>query len=273
MAGEAKRRAAAAAAKAEAKRKQAAELAVQINDAYAKSVEAYSAALAHAIDCGEMLRAAKKLVGHGGWLAWLKVHCPEIPERTATLYMKLAKNAPKLEEAAKENGNTVADLSIRGAIRVLTEPKADEDDEDEDADEGDEDQGEGGDQGATENPTQPIVLGSVPPNPIPSPGELCATPRSSPITKVVDAISAEPAPDVITAVIKQNLDANEQRQIAKALDDTPPATLKDLMANATDLEIVEALEAMPRERMIKLGRTLGMAVGLVEPTPLLQAAE
>jgi hypothetical protein len=36
--------------------------------------------------------------------------------------MHLAKNDKKLEEAAEQNGNAVADLSIRGAQKLLSKP-------------------------------------------------------------------------------------------------------------------------------------------------------
>jgi Protein of unknown function (DUF3102) len=99
----------------------AAELAPKISEAYTKAVEASQASLAHAIDAGEMLRQAKEYVGHGNWDIWLRDNCPEISDRTARLYMRLAKNADKLDI---QNGNAVADLSIRGAAKMLAKPKA-----------------------------------------------------------------------------------------------------------------------------------------------------
>ena len=51
---------------------------------------------------------------HGEWLPWLREHC-EIPERTAQLYMRLASRRPQLEESA-----TVADLTVRRAVALLT---------------------------------------------------------------------------------------------------------------------------------------------------------
>jgi hypothetical protein len=68
-------------------------------------------ALAHAIAAGELLIEAKGRLMHGRWLPWLHEHC-QIPERTAQLYMKLARHAPELKSA------TVADLTVRAAITV-----------------------------------------------------------------------------------------------------------------------------------------------------------
>ena len=43
--------------------------------------------------------------------------------RTARLYMQLSKDEDKIEEAAAQNGNTVADLSIRGARKLITKKR------------------------------------------------------------------------------------------------------------------------------------------------------
>jgi hypothetical protein len=59
---------------------------------------------------------AKDQLGHGEWLPWLGDHC-QVPERTAQLYMRLARHAPELERKSA----TVADLSLREAAGLLTE--------------------------------------------------------------------------------------------------------------------------------------------------------
>jgi Protein of unknown function (DUF3102) len=94
-----------------------------INAAHRQVVQANKTSIEKAIEAGEILRACKKSVGHGAWSKWLHDNCREISEETARLYMRLAdpENAPKLEEAAKQNGNGVADLSVRGAAQVLRE--------------------------------------------------------------------------------------------------------------------------------------------------------
>lgn len=97
-----------------------------INNEHKAVIEATQAKLQHAITAGATLRACKDSMTHGNWTKWLKDNCPEISERTASLYMRLEKNSDKVEEAAKQNGNAVADLSIRAAAKLLTKPKTDE---------------------------------------------------------------------------------------------------------------------------------------------------
>ena len=66
----------------------------QINAAYREVVKAESAALPHAIKCGEFLNLAKenlKAEKGGKWKDWLETNC-EVKQTTASLYMRLAKN-------------------------------------------------------------------------------------------------------------------------------------------------------------------------------------
>jgi len=69
----------------------------------------------HAVAAGQLLIEAKAQVQHGQWLPWLRDQCG-LPDRTASAYMRVAKNKEKL---AAEIGN-VADLSLRGALDALT---------------------------------------------------------------------------------------------------------------------------------------------------------
>jgi hypothetical protein len=83
-----------------------------INAAYREVVKAESGALQHAIKCGEFLNLAKenlKADKGGKWSDWLKVNCPDIPQTTASLYMRLAKNKAIVGKA----------LSIRKAYGTL----------------------------------------------------------------------------------------------------------------------------------------------------------
>jgi hypothetical protein len=96
-----------------------------INEAHAAVVAANQTGLEKAIECGEMLRAAKEKVGHSNWMPWLKDNCPNISDRTARDYMWAAKNAEKIEDKV-ENGSGAADLSIRGAKRLLAPEKTEE---------------------------------------------------------------------------------------------------------------------------------------------------
>jgi Protein of unknown function (DUF3102) len=92
-----------------------------INAAHKVVVSANKTSIEKAIEAGEMLKACKDSVSHGEWSKWLYDTCRDISDETARLYMRLAdpKNAQKLEEAAKQNGNAVADLSVRGAAQVI----------------------------------------------------------------------------------------------------------------------------------------------------------
>ncbi|NJO20623.1 MAG: DUF3102 domain-containing protein [Spirulinaceae cyanobacterium RM2_2_10] len=69
---------------------------------------------------GEKLIQVKASLLHGEWGDWLAEHCPDISERTARNYMRLAENWQQIEQ----NGNGVADLSLRKALDLLKAAKA-----------------------------------------------------------------------------------------------------------------------------------------------------
>lgn len=98
----------------------------QINAAHEAVIDSERSALKHAIIAGELLPSAKAAVGHGNWESWLAANCPNISPRTARLYMDLAEHDEEIEKAAEENGNTVADLSIRGARKLITKKRPEE---------------------------------------------------------------------------------------------------------------------------------------------------
>jgi hypothetical protein len=101
-----------------------AKLAAEINRLHQLIVDGHKTAFEHATEIGQMLINAKKVVGkHGQWLKWLADQCPEIPETTSRLYMRIADKGPALEEAAKANGQRVADLTVRGAAKLLANPR------------------------------------------------------------------------------------------------------------------------------------------------------
>jgi hypothetical protein len=62
-----------------------------------------------------LLIEAKAQIPHGQWLPWIVKHCA-MSERTARLYMRLARNRSEIEI-----GN-VASLSVRGALALITLP-------------------------------------------------------------------------------------------------------------------------------------------------------
>jgi len=93
------------------------DLAARINTEHQAVAGAMKRGLEHAINAGKLLTEAKAQLGHGRWLPWLREHC-QIPTRTASLYMRLARHADKI-------GN-VADLTVRGAIALLALPRNDD---------------------------------------------------------------------------------------------------------------------------------------------------
>lgn len=84
-------------------------LAGEIKAAHAGVMDAATTAAERAIVAGKALIEAKALVKHGQWLPFLKKHC-DLPERTAQLYMKIARL--DLEPA------TVADLGIKNLAKM-----------------------------------------------------------------------------------------------------------------------------------------------------------
>jgi hypothetical protein len=90
-------------------------LAQKINEFHHAAESAFSSALNHAKAAGMFLQEAKNRLPHGQWLRWLKTNCPEIKERTATNYMRIAKDWGSLPP---EVG------TIQGALKYLTPPKS-----------------------------------------------------------------------------------------------------------------------------------------------------
>ena len=85
-------------------------LAAEIRAAHTGVLDAAKTAAERSIEAGRALLEAKELVKHGEWGAWLKEHC-DLPERTARLYMAIARSG--LESA------TVADLGLKGAATAV----------------------------------------------------------------------------------------------------------------------------------------------------------
>ena len=84
-------------------------LAAEIRRAHRGVHDAAVTTAERCIEAGHALIEAKALVKHGEWLPFLKEHC-DLPERTAQLYMKIARTG--LESA------TVADIGLRAAAKV-----------------------------------------------------------------------------------------------------------------------------------------------------------
>jgi hypothetical protein len=52
-------------------------------------------ALEKAWQCGKRLNAIKTIIGHGNWETWRESQLPELDDRTAHRYMKVARDNPK----------------------------------------------------------------------------------------------------------------------------------------------------------------------------------
>jgi hypothetical protein len=93
-----------------------ADLAARIKVEHTAIADALKDSLRHAIVAGELLIEAKAQVLHGQWLPWLKDHCC-ISERTAQLYMRVAKNRADIE--AKLAEDAAGDLTLSEAAAML----------------------------------------------------------------------------------------------------------------------------------------------------------
>jgi hypothetical protein len=99
-------------------------LAVEINRLHGEIIKLGQTAIEYAAEVGEMLiRAKGDCGGHGKWLPWLARECPDIPETTANLYMRIHRKYGELVAAAAAKGQRVADLTLRGAAKLLAAPK------------------------------------------------------------------------------------------------------------------------------------------------------
>jgi hypothetical protein len=76
-------------------------------------------AVQRALTTGDMLLEAKEQLEHGQWMPWLRDHCG-MPQRTANLYMRLAKGREVIE------ASDIAGLTLNAAARLLAPPQGDE---------------------------------------------------------------------------------------------------------------------------------------------------
>ena len=104
------------------------QLATKAKEAHSIVVNAPRVVLQHAITAGAALNEAKAKVGHGKWLAWLKENCPDISDRTAERYMKLADGKAKLEKKLQDPAkfDIVSNLTINEALRLIDEPNGEQ---------------------------------------------------------------------------------------------------------------------------------------------------
>jgi len=99
-----------------------ADLATRIKSLHAQVLDAGKNVVRKAIEAGVALIEAKRQVGHGNWLKWLKENC-ELSERTAEVYMTCARNRQKLEPeiAAAANmtlGEALSRLKMEEYVRT-----------------------------------------------------------------------------------------------------------------------------------------------------------
>lgn len=99
------------------------QLASQINAAHEQCEATLASSVDHALTAGRLLLHAKGKIKHGSWLAWLKANV-KTTERMAQRYMRLADNWQVIESKS----DTVSDLTARGALALLSEPKAEAED-------------------------------------------------------------------------------------------------------------------------------------------------
>jgi len=106
----------------------------QILDAHKKVVEAekvgHQQSLLAAIAAGELLLAAKEAIkGQFKWTEWRSEYLKDVPQTSASLYIRLAKNQDRLRKPTAEISNGVAnltatgELSVRKAAALLVEKK------------------------------------------------------------------------------------------------------------------------------------------------------
>ena len=100
-----------------------ADLATRIKSLHAQVLDAGKNVVRKAIEAGVALIEAKRQVGHGNWLKWLKENC-ELSERTAEVYMECARNRQKLEAIIA----AAANMTLAQALQAI-KPKPDKNDD------------------------------------------------------------------------------------------------------------------------------------------------
>src|SRR5262245_51217023 len=89
-------------------------LATKVKECHKQVVETGKNIVRKAIDAGEALIEAKRQVGHGNFLRWVKDNC-QLSERTAEDYMACARHRQKLEAIIAVTAN----MTLAGALRKI----------------------------------------------------------------------------------------------------------------------------------------------------------
>ena len=92
-------------------------LAKSINEHHNAVQTAFEGMVLHAEAAGRDLLEAQEQVRYGAWEDWVREHTNVSP-RTASNYMRIARELPKLEE---ENRQRTADLSLTRALEELSD--------------------------------------------------------------------------------------------------------------------------------------------------------
>ena len=78
---------------------------------------AMKSTLEHAMACGDLLIEAKAKLEYGKWLPWLAEHCASLSERTAQVYISLAKNRAAIEAKSADAADLT--MTIRDALELI----------------------------------------------------------------------------------------------------------------------------------------------------------
>lgn len=91
-----------------------------VNELHERCERSARLAIELAIECGEKLNLAKTQVPHGQWSRWIETNCPNLSQRVAQGYMRLANHREKLEAS-----NTKPDsyLTIKESLRLIASPR------------------------------------------------------------------------------------------------------------------------------------------------------
>jgi Protein of unknown function (DUF3102) len=103
-----------------------AKLADRINKSHADFVAFGEDMVERAMTIGDLLIEAKDKTPHGRWQPWLRDNCPRISERTAQVYMQLARARESFAEDPQSAAvfRKVPDLSMAGILKRLPRAKA-----------------------------------------------------------------------------------------------------------------------------------------------------
>jgi hypothetical protein len=95
------------------------DLAARIRGYHEATVAALGKSLEYGMAAGDLLIEAKAQLKHGEWLPWLEANCG-LSERSAQVYMRLARNREKVKSAVAAD----LDLTIDAALQLLANPNA-----------------------------------------------------------------------------------------------------------------------------------------------------